>query len=44
MSQMHLGSPKVGDTMGHGFVGDGFNPISLLNVKQYIENDMSYSI
>jgi len=33
MSHVHLGSPPVGDTMGHGFVGDGFNPANLLKVN-----------
>lgn len=38
MSHAHLGAPRIGATMGHGFVGDGFNPTSLVNVKKFFDD------
>lgn len=37
MNHAHLGSPRIGDTMGHGFLGDGFNPNKLFNPDKFID-------
>ena len=42
MTHMHLGSPPIGKTMGHGYVGDGFNPNTLVKSAGMFDSIKSF--